>query len=122
LSHPSGYWERDTKQVAHFSIEIGKSGLRPTKHADLHVTLRREPLAEDAECNRLAGAGIAGDESKAAFAGELLDPPAKGLDARRDVERLGRHVRSEGVPFETIEREQLCVHCSSPWSFSSLGR
>src|SRR6267378_1891797 len=61
-----------------------------------------------------------GDEGEAAFANQLLDAPAKRLDAPRDMERLDRHVGRERIPFEAIEREQLLVHVSSPCS--SLGR
>src|ERR1700739_61868 len=94
--------------------EVGKTGLGPTEHADLHVALRGEPLAQDAQGDRLARAGIAGEESKAPLAGELLDAPAACFAAWRDVESLGRNVRSEGVPFEAIERQEVFVHGSSP--------
>jgi hypothetical protein len=112
--------ELDAEQVAHLTIEVGEIGLGPAAHADLDVTLLREPLGEKAQSDRLAGAGSAGDEGEAAFANQLLDTPAERLDAPRDMQRLHRHVGSERVPFEAIEREQLLVHVSSP--SSSFGR
>jgi len=111
--------EHDAEQLAHLAIEVGEAGLGTADHADLDVALRREPLGENAQRHRLAGAGRAGDEGKAAFAGELLDPPAERLDLRRDTQRLDRHVGGERVPLEAVECEQLLVHVSSP---SSLGR
>ena len=112
--------EFDAEQVAHLAIEVGEIGLGPAAHADLDVALLREPLGENAQGDRLAGAGSAGDEGEAAFADQLLDAPAERLDARRDMERLDRHVGRERVPLEAVEREQLLVHVSSP--SSSFGR
>src|SRR5258708_4050778 len=111
--------ERHAEEVAHLPVKVGDAGLGAAKEAALDVTLRREALGEDAQGGGLAGAGRAGDESKAALADELLDPPAEGRNARRDVERLGRHIGGEGVPLQAIKREQLLVHGSSS---SSLER
>ena len=110
----------DAEQLTHLAIEVGEIGLGPAAHADLDVTLFGESLSEHAQGNRLAGTGSAGDEREAAFASELPDPPAERLDARRDMERLDRHVSGKRIPFEAIEREQLLVHVVSPSSF--LGR
>ena len=82
----------DAEQVAHLAIEIGEIGLGPAAHADLDVTLLGEPLGENPQGDRLAGAGRAGDEGEAAFADQLLDAPAERRDARRDMKRLHRHV------------------------------
>ena len=112
--------ELDAEQVAHLTIEVGEIGLGPAAHTDLGVTLRREAIGEKAQSDRLAGAGSAGNEGEAAFANQLLDTPAERLDARRDMERLNRHVRGKRIPFEAIEREHLLVHVASPSSF--LGR
>ena len=112
--------ELDAEQVAHLAIEVGEIGLGPAAQADLDVTLLREPLGENAQGDRLAGAGSPGDEGEAAFANQLLDAPAERLDAPRGMERLDRHVGRKWIPFEAIEREQLLVHVSSPCS--SFGR
>src|SRR5262249_35756248 len=69
----------------------------------------REPLARDAQRDGLACARTSSAESKTALGGELLAPPAEGLDARRHVKRLGRHVGSERVPLEAVECQQLLV-------------
>src|SRR5271166_6365202 len=95
--------ELDAEQVAHLAIEVGKAGLGPAENADLDIALTAEPLRENAQRDRLAGAGRAGDEGEAAFADELLDPPAERLDAPADVERLDRHVGRERVPLEAIK-------------------
>ena len=120
--HP---WRRpstqfDAEQVAHLAIEIGEIGLGPAAHADLDVTLLGEPLGENPQGDRLAGAGSPGDEGEAAFADQLLDAPAERRDARRDMKRLHRHVGRKRIPFEAVEREHLLVHVSSPCS--SFGR
>jgi hypothetical protein len=112
--------EFDAEQVAHLAIEVGEVGLGPAAHAHLDVMLLREPLGENAQGNRLAGAGSPGDEGEAAFANQLLDAPAERLDAPRDMERFDRHVGRKRIPFEAIEREQLLIHVSSPCA--SFGR
>jgi hypothetical protein len=112
--------EHDAEQVSHLTVKVPESRLRTADDADLDVALRCESLGEDAQRDRLAGAGSAGDEREAALASELLDPPAERLDARRDAQRLDRHVRGERIPLEAVEREQLLVHVSSPCS--SFGR
>jgi hypothetical protein len=58
-------------------------------------------------------------QGEAAFAGELLHAPTESFQARGDVQRLGWHVGSERVPLQTVQREHLVIHASSP---SSLGR
>ena len=109
----------DAEEFAHLAIEVGDVGLRPADHADRHVALRRQRCGQDAQGGGFAAAGRAGDQGEATFAGELLHPPAEQFQARGDVQRLGRHVGGERVPFEAVEREHLVVHASSP---SSLGR
>src|SRR5260370_39782136 len=81
----------DTEQIAHLAIEVGEAGLRAGDDADLDVALRAEALGENAQRDGLAGAGGAGDEGEAAFAGELLDAPAERLDTARHAQRLDRH-------------------------------
>ena len=93
--------------------------LRPTDHADRHVALRRQRSGQNAQGGGLAAAGHAGDQGEAAVAGELLNAPAERLQARGDVQRLGRDVGRERVPFEAVERQHFVIHPSSP---SSLGR
>jgi len=61
----------DAEQIAHLAVEVGETGLRPADDADLGVSLRTKPLGEDAQRDRLAGAGRAGDEREAALAGDL---------------------------------------------------
>ena len=65
--------EFDSEQVAHLAIEIGEAGLGPADDADLDVALSVEPLRKNAQRDRFAGAGRAGDEGEAALADELLD-------------------------------------------------
>ena len=77
--------ELDAEQIAHLAIEVGEAGLGPAEDADLDVALSAEPLGENAQGDRLAGAGRAGDEGEAALADELLDAPAERLDASADV-------------------------------------
>ena len=72
--------------------------------------MAREPLGKDAQCNGLACAWRAGDQGKAALAGELLNPPAEQFDTRGDVESFDRHVGGEGVPLEAIEGKVLLAH------------
>ena len=103
----------DAEQIAHLAVEVGKAGLRPADDADLDVALGAKALGEDAQGDRLAGAGRAGDEGEAAFADELLDAPAERSMRRVTCKRLDRHVGCERVPFEAIEREHLLVHGSS---------
>jgi hypothetical protein len=112
--------ELDSEQVAHLAIEVDEAGLGPAEDADLDVALSCEPLGENTQRDRLAGAGRTGDEGEATLADELLDAPAERLDASADVKGLDRHVGSEGVPLETIESQHLLVHLSSP--SSSFGR
>jgi hypothetical protein len=110
----------DAEEFAHLAIEVGDVGLRPADHADRDVALCRQRWsARMRKTGGFAAAGRAGDEGEAAFGGQLLDAPAERFQARGDVQRLGRHVGGERVPFEAVEREHLVVHASSP---SSLGR
>jgi len=53
--------ELDAEQVAHLAIEVGKAGLGPAENTDLDIALTAEPLRENAQRDRLAGAGRAGD-------------------------------------------------------------
>jgi hypothetical protein len=55
----------DAEQVTHLAIEVGEIGLGPAAHTDFDVSLRAEPVSEDAQDDLLAGAGSAGDERKA---------------------------------------------------------
>jgi len=117
---PAVVWmEFDAEEVAHLAIEVGDVGLWAADHANLHVTLGGKRCGQDAQDGGLAGAGSAGDEGEAAFAHELLDPPAERFQAGGDMQRRGRHGGSERIPFEAVQREHLVVHASSP---SSLGR
>jgi len=83
-----------------------------------------KPLGKDAQRHGLARSGRAGDQRKAALAGELLDPPAEGVDARGDVESLDGNVGREGVPLEAVKGEVLLGHDASPSSLrrSAMGR
>ena len=72
-----GRTQLDAEQVTHLTVEVGKASLRPADDADLDVALCAKALGEDAQRDRLAGAGRAGDEGEAAFADELLNAPAE---------------------------------------------
>jgi len=69
----------------------------------------------------LAGTGFAVDQGEAALTQvRLFDAPAEVLDFGRHIERLGRHLRGEGVPFQAVQGQQLLVHTQS--SFSVVNR
>jgi hypothetical protein len=87
------------------------------KSTGVHATMIRRP----AQGGRLTAAGHAGDQGEAAVAGELLDPPAERFQTRGDVQRLGRHVGRERVPFEAAQREHLVVHEAAKPLFNQVG-
>ena len=93
----------DAEELAHLPIEVGDVGLGAADHADLDVALRRQMFGQDAQGDRLAGAGSAGDEGEAALTGQLGDPPAEGMQACGDMQRLGRHAGGERVPLQAVE-------------------
>jgi hypothetical protein len=80
-----------------------------------------EALGQEAHDDALAGTGVAVDQREAPLAQvRLLDAPAEVLDLGRHIERLSRHLRCEGVPFEPIQGQQFLVHTDS--SFSAVGK
>jgi hypothetical protein len=85
--------ERHTKQIPKLAVKIADSSLRTSEHTNLGIALRREPLGENAQRNRLAYADVPSHQSEAAFASKLFDAPAERFDARRDIECLGWYLR-----------------------------
>jgi hypothetical protein len=53
--------ERHTKQISKLAVKIADPGLWTSEHAHLGIALRRQPLGEDAQGNRLADPDIAAD-------------------------------------------------------------
>ncbi len=95
--------QRYAEEVAELAVEVGDAALRVADHADGDVAQTGEPLGQDAQGDRLAGAGRAGDEGEAALAHLALYAEAEVLDARRDVECLRRQLGQEGIPLEAEE-------------------
>jgi len=108
----------DAEEVAHLTIEVGDVGLRPADRADLDIAFVRQLIGQNAQTGGLAGSRFAGDDGKAAFGDEMADAAAEGVDARGDMQRLGRHAGSKRVPLEPVESEQRLVHGSSPSSLT----
>ena len=108
----------DAEEVAHLAVEVGDVGLRPADHADHDVAFGRQLLGQDAQTGGLAGSRFACDDGKSAFGDQMADAAAEGVDARGDMQRLGRHAGSERVPFEAVEGEQRLVHGSAPSSLT----
>ena len=101
----------DAEQVAHLAVEVGEAGLRAAEDADLHVALAPRPLGEHAQRDRLAHARAA-PVTRAKPPSPTSCSTRQQNDSRRraDVERLDRHVGSERVPLQAIQRQQLLVH------------
>jgi hypothetical protein len=70
----------DAEEVSHLAIEVGQSALRAGEHAGDDIGQGGEVVGESAQCDGLAGAGVAGDESKPALANEAFKAPAEVLD------------------------------------------
>jgi len=114
--------ELDAEELAHLAVEVGDVALGVGESADRDLAQGFEALGQDAQHHALAGAGVAGDQREAAFAHQaLLDAPAEALDLGQGAQRLAREIRGEGVPLESVEREQLLVHGVSSGSGSSWG-
>src|SRR5665213_1198867 len=98
----------DGEDVAEFAIEVAQAALRMVDDADREVRQASEALSEQAHDDALAGTGVAMDQREATLAQvRLFDAPAEVLDLRGHIERLGRHLRGEGVPFEAIQGQQF---------------
>ena len=85
--------ERHAKQVAQFAIEVGQVGLGPGQDADAQIAQVAQVLGQDAQGGALAGARLADDQGKAAFADLLFDAPAEALGRRREPQSRGRALR-----------------------------
>ena len=83
----------DAEEIAELTVEVSQSALRSGQHPDLDITQTLEPSFEQSQSDRLAGSGIAGDQSEAAFAGEVLDPPTEAVECRRRAQPLDGHLR-----------------------------
>ena len=107
----------DAEDIAEFAIKIAQVALRMVDDADREVRQASEALGEQAHDDALARTGVAMDQGEAALAQvRLFDAPAEVLDFWRHVERLGRHLRGEGVPFQAIQGQQFLVHTQSSFS------
>ncbi|CDQ09482.1 hypothetical protein AFERRI_30128 [Acidithiobacillus ferrivorans] len=111
-------FEGDGKDISQFPVKVSEIALWVMDGSDGQVRQLRQALGQQAQYHALAGAGIALDQGEAPFPDQgMLDPPAEVLDLWRDVDRINRQVRREGIPFEPVEGEQGLVH-----RVSSLGR
>jgi hypothetical protein len=78
--------EGHAEELPELPIEVGHVTLRMRQGADSEVAPAGEPLPQEPPDDALAGAGLAGDERKAALADvALLDAPAEGPSLRRDL-------------------------------------
>ncbi len=80
--------ERHAEKVAQLAVEVGDAALRMADHTDGDVAQAREPVGQDAQGHRLAGAGRTGDEGEATLAHLAFETEAEVFDAWRDEERL----------------------------------
>ena len=104
--------EAHAEDVAEFAVEVAEAGGGPGEDADAEVLQPIEAVGEQAQGGALAGAGLAGDEGKAPFAGETsLDPAAEVLHGFVGEQGLHRQLRREGVVAEVEEGQRLAVHC-----------
>ena len=53
--------ERHTKQISKLAVKVTDSSLGTSEHTHLGIALRREPLGEEAQGNRLAYADVPAD-------------------------------------------------------------
>jgi len=53
--------KRHTKQISKLAVKIADSSLGTGEYTNLGIALRREPLGEDAQRNRLAYTDVPGD-------------------------------------------------------------
>src|SRR5450631_2263257 len=117
VAHPHA----DAEDIAEFAVEVAQVALRMMDDADREVGQASEALGEQAHDDALAGTGVAVDQREAPLAQvRLFDAPAEVLDLWRHIERLGRHLRGEGVPFQAIQGQQFLVHTES--SLSAVGK
>ncbi len=100
--------ELDPEEVAEFAVEVGDAALRSAEDADGEILVGGELVDQQPEGDRLAEAGVAGDEGEAALAGEVVGAPAEVFDLGGEEERLGRDLGGEGVPLEAGARRGAC--------------
>ena len=109
--------ELDAEQLAQFAVEVGEVALRMVECGDGDVGKPLEALAEQAQRDALAGAGIAMDQGETALAHVLvLDTPEEVLDRSGDAQGFSGKLLRERVPFEPVEGEQRLAHEQRSWS------
>jgi hypothetical protein len=85
----------DVEELAELTVKVGESALGMVDGADADVAAAVEPVGEKAEGDAFAGAGLAGDEGKAAVVHGELDAAAKGVDGNRQSYSGGRQTRPD---------------------------
>jgi hypothetical protein len=101
----------DAEQIAELPVEVGQVTLRVREGADGEIGQPAQPFGEQAQGDGLAGAGVAGDQRKAALADKaLLDARAEEVDLRGHAEGFERQLDGERVPLQTIEGQQFLGH------------
>jgi hypothetical protein len=106
--------ESEAEELTHLAVEVAETALRPGEDAGGDVGQRGQVMGEGAQGDGLAGAGVAGDQGKAALAHQAFEAPAEVLDLGRTPEGLDRDVGREGIPLDSEQGQQLVGHvCSS---------
>jgi hypothetical protein len=100
----------DVEELAELTVKVGESALGMVDGADADVAAAVEPVGEKAEGDAFAGAGLAGDEGKAAVVHGELDAAAKGVDGGGEAQSIEGDIRAKGVEFEAKEAEEVTIH------------
>ena len=99
--------EGHAEELAQLAVEVGDGALWPGEHAHLDVPEAAQVAGEDSQGDRLAGAGVSGDQGEATFADQALHAPAEVLELGEAPQGLDGDVGREGVPLEPVQGEQL---------------